>query len=79
MPLAVSGQKIRKSEAANTHKYDGETYYFCCPNCKEKFVENPEKYTKKDDGQKLEAGNNGNSCSHAEDQSCCAAKKIKKK
>lgn len=68
----VSGEKVRKSETAITHKYNGKTYYFCCENCKEKFVKDPGKYVKKDEG------NNGNSCSHTENQSCCAAKKIKK-
>ncbi len=42
----VSGKTIKKSEAAGSHEYNGKTYYFCCPNCKEKFLENPEKYTK---------------------------------
>lgn len=43
----VSGKEIKKSEAKDTFEYKGKTYYFCCPNCKEKFVENPEKYTQK--------------------------------
>jgi YHS domain-containing protein len=43
----VSGKTIRKSEASGSHQYNGKTYYFCCANCKEKFLENPEKYAKK--------------------------------
>lgn len=43
----VSGETIKKSEAAGSHEYNGKTYYFCCPSCKEKFLENPEKYAKK--------------------------------
>jgi YHS domain-containing protein len=42
----VSGKTIKKSEASGSHEYNGKTYYFCCPNCKEKFLENPEKYAK---------------------------------
>lgn len=44
----VSGKEIKKSEAKGSYEYKGKTYYFCCPNCKEKFIENPEKYTQKE-------------------------------
>ncbi len=40
----VSGEEIKKSEAKGTFEYEGKTYYFCCENCKEKFMKNPEKY-----------------------------------
>jgi len=40
----VSGEEIKKSEAKGTFQYEGKTYYFCCENCKEKFMKNPEKY-----------------------------------
>jgi len=43
----VSGKEVKKSEAAGSHEYNGKTYYFCCPNCKEKFVKDPAKYVKK--------------------------------
>ena len=43
----VSGEEIKRSEASGSYEYNGKTYYFCCPNCKEKFVKDPEKYTKK--------------------------------
>ena len=43
----VSGKQIKKSEAKITFEYEGKTYYFCCADCKEKFIENPEKYLKK--------------------------------
>ncbi len=42
---AVSGEKIKKSEAKFSHEYEGKTYYLCCEMCKEKFVKNPKKYT----------------------------------
>lgn len=43
----VSGKEIKKSEAKGTFEYKGETYYFCCVNCKEEFMKDPEKYTQK--------------------------------
>jgi YHS domain-containing protein len=43
----VSGKEIKKSEAKGTFEYKGETYYFCCVNCKEAFMKDPEKYTQK--------------------------------
>jgi YHS domain-containing protein len=46
MTCPVSGEKISKSEAAESYEYEGKTYYFCCAGCKEKFIENPEKYIK---------------------------------
>lgn len=40
----VSGKVIKKSEAKDTYEYKGKSYYFCCPNCKQKFIVDPEKY-----------------------------------
>lgn len=40
----VSGKEMLKSEAKATTTYEGKTYYFCCENCQEKFLANPEKY-----------------------------------
>jgi YHS domain-containing protein len=42
----VMGTEIAKKDAAGSYEYNGETYYFCCAGCKEKFVKNPEKYAK---------------------------------
>ena len=50
----VSGETIKRSEAAGKYEYKGKTYYFCCPNCKEKFVKDPEKYTNKDAGMETQ-------------------------
>lgn len=63
---AVSGKTIKKSEATGKYEYNGKTYYFCCPDCQEKFVKEPEKYTKKDAGMGTEP------------QGCCAACAVKK-
>lgn len=43
----VMGHEIEKSKAAGSSEYNGETYYFCCAGCKEKFDKDPEKYIKK--------------------------------
>ncbi|MFC2157809.1 YHS domain-containing protein [Acidobacteriota bacterium] len=43
---AVSGEEIKKGQAAGVAKKDGKTYYFCCANCEAKFKEDPEKYIK---------------------------------
>ena len=44
---AVSGETFNKSEDTESIDYEGKTYYFCCAGCKEKFEQDPEKYTKK--------------------------------
>ncbi len=40
---------IEDSEAAGNTVYNGKTYYFCNPICKEKFDKNPEDYLKEED------------------------------
>lgn len=62
----VSGETIKKSKAAGKYEYKGETYYFCCPKCQEKFVKDPEKYVKK--GGEMDTESKG-SCA------ACASKK----
>lgn len=44
---AVSGKTMKKSEAKAICEYKGNTYYFCCESCKEKFIKEPEKYLQK--------------------------------
>ena len=39
----VCGMSI-DAEAAVTAEHEGETYHFCSANCKEKFMEDPEKH-----------------------------------
>jgi YHS domain-containing protein len=43
----VTGEKIHKNMAVGTMEYKGKTYYFCCPDCIEKFKQNPEKFIEK--------------------------------
>jgi len=45
VPCPVSG-KPSSQEVFTVHKV--EKVYFCCPNCKEKFQKNPEKYQKQE-------------------------------
>lgn len=50
----VMGTKIPDVKKAPGGKsvYKGKTYYFCCPACKPMFEKNPEKYIKKQAGNK---------------------------
>lgn len=40
----VCDMEVDPEEAPAKTEYNGETYYFCAPGCKNKFEENPEKY-----------------------------------
>ena len=37
----VCGMEIDKSKAAGKSEYQGQTYYFCAPGCKQEFDKNP--------------------------------------
>ncbi len=43
----VCGMTIDAESAAGTSEFQGETYYFCSPVCKENFDANPSKFTEK--------------------------------
>ncbi len=43
---AVCNARINKEKAYFTLKYKEEEYLVCCPLCKSKFEEQPEKYIK---------------------------------
>ncbi len=43
----VCGMQIDEKQAAGKSEHQGQTFYFCSPNCKQKFDENPEQYAKK--------------------------------
>jgi len=47
----VSGKEIKKSEAKGTYEYKGKTYYFCCENCKDTFVKDPDKILSQKPGE----------------------------
>jgi Cu+-exporting ATPase len=40
----VCGMRIHEQEAAATSEYRGQTYYFCCRACQERFDRDPERY-----------------------------------
>lgn len=46
----VCGKQVDEQKALATSTYDGERYVFCGQDCKNKFDENPDRYTKS--GQK---------------------------
>jgi YHS domain-containing protein len=37
----VCGMEIEASKAAGKSEYQGQTYYFCAPGCKQEFNNNP--------------------------------------
>lgn len=41
---SVCGMAVEKSPAVDTLDFEGQTYYFCSSDCKEKFVTNPKRY-----------------------------------
>jgi Cu+-exporting ATPase len=36
--------QVSEEQAAGESEYQGETYYFCSPNCKQQFDQNPERF-----------------------------------
>jgi YHS domain-containing protein len=40
----VCGMDVKPDQAAGKSEYQGETYYFCCPNCKREFEKDPQSY-----------------------------------
>jgi len=40
----VCGMSVDEKKAANKSVYQGQTYYFCSPGCKQAFDEEPQKY-----------------------------------
>lgn len=40
----VCGMEIDESTAAGKSEYQGKTYYFCAPGCKQAFDKEPAKY-----------------------------------
>ncbi len=47
----VCGMEIKDTAKAETVEYKDKKYYLCSTMCKNKFLENPENYVKKDDGE----------------------------
>jgi Cu+-exporting ATPase len=40
----ICGMDVEPDEAAGSYEYQGQTFYFCCESCLEKFKANPEQF-----------------------------------
>jgi Cu+-exporting ATPase len=45
-PDPVCNMQVDEKNAAGRSEYQGQTYYFCSENCKERFDQNPQQYVK---------------------------------
>ena len=43
----VCGMQIDEKQSAAKSDYNGQTYYFCSPSCKQKFEQDPVQYVEK--------------------------------
>lgn len=44
----ICGMEVDEEKAAATYEYEGKTYYFCAVACKDKFVQDPERFIKEE-------------------------------
>jgi YHS domain-containing protein len=42
----VCGMEVSRNTAAAVAEYKNETYFFCAPICRDRFLEDPEKYVR---------------------------------
>lgn len=42
----VCGMDVQPEQAAGPSEFQGRTFDFCCPSCKEKFDREPDRYAK---------------------------------
>jgi len=42
----ISGEEFVVTADSPKSEYNGKTYYFCCPHCKQKFESNPSQFAK---------------------------------
>ena len=42
----VCGMDVQPEQAAGQSEFQGRTFYFCCPACKEIFDREPERYAR---------------------------------
>ncbi|HWR16455.1 MAG TPA: YHS domain-containing protein [Terriglobales bacterium] len=43
----ICGMQVDEKNAAGKSDYNGQQFYFCSTDCKQKFDRNPEQYAKK--------------------------------
>ncbi len=46
----VCKMQVDEKQAAATYQYQGKTYYFCSPGCKDDFEKDPQKYLQNQGG-----------------------------
>lgn len=46
----VCGMEVDERTSTLTSEYNGKTYYFCAPGCKQSFDRDPEKYVDQESG-----------------------------
>ncbi|NOY98425.1 MAG: YHS domain-containing protein [Chloroflexi bacterium] len=46
----VCKMEVDEKSVTTTSEYKGQTYYFCCPNCKASFDKDPEQYLGQHEG-----------------------------
>jgi YHS domain-containing protein len=51
----VCGMQVERQEATSkglTSEYEGQTYYFCAPGCKQQFDQNPQRYVSQETAER---------------------------
>lgn len=48
----VCGMEVSRNTAAAVAEFRNETYFFCSPMCRDRFLEEPEKYVHKESGKR---------------------------
>lgn len=43
----VCGAQVDERRPCATATYEGQTFSFCCPHCKDEFLKNPQRYVAK--------------------------------
>ncbi|MGI8742294.1 MAG: YHS domain-containing protein [Bryobacteraceae bacterium] len=43
----ICGMQVNEQDAAGQSEYNGKTYYFCSPGCKQKFDQDPAQFANK--------------------------------
>ena len=52
----VCGQEVDPEQAEATSVYQGETYYFCCEECRQEFDRDPARYVRQPTPGEVPAG-----------------------
>jgi YHS domain-containing protein len=55
----VCGMQINESQTAGKSEYQGQTFYFCSPGCKQRFDQNPDRYADQRATHTIQANESG--------------------